>query len=391
MKTLKLCIPPFYSLAFFCSLAFADIEEDRVQKISTEIENILSYALPENVQMLTTNCSNDADCQKIAKTIGRDLWQHFRKKIQDNATFDDRELYWNRLNVSKALKALFTSNSTLKNNPNRQQSFLDAFETASRGIADLEFTKHSESVNKKVLITGFDPFLLDRNIKQSNPSGVIALMLDGKTFSIDGTTFEIQSVVIPVRFSDFDLGLIEKIVTPFYRENELAMLVTVSMGRSDFDLERYPGLRRSSVAPDNNNVYTGASSDNPLKPNLGDTTLSGPEFIEFSLPANRMKTAAGPYSVNDNGKVSFLENAVVVNLDAQSIEELENKTSVSGSGGGYLSNEISYRTLRVRQKESSSIPTGHVHTPRIKDFDKVELAKIYNQFVKILTKGLSEL
>jgi len=163
------------------------------------------------------------------------------------------------------------------------------------------------------------------------------------------------------------------------------------MGRSDFDLERFPGLRRSSVAPDNNNVYTGASSNKPLKPNLGDTVLSGPEFIEFSLPVNKMKTATGPYAVNDNGKVSFLKNSVVVKIDAQSIEELENKTSVSGSGGGYLSNEISYRTLRVRQQEDSSIPSGHVHTPRIKDFDKVELATIYNQFVKILTNGLSGL
>ena len=44
-------------------------------------------------------------------------------------------------------------------------------------------------------------------------------------------------------------------------------------------------------------------------------------------------------------------------------------TAVAGSGGGYLSNEISYRTLRVNAQSGARVPMGHVHTPRLEGYD----------------------
>ena len=37
--------------------------------------------------------------------------------------------------------------------------------------------------------------------------------------------------------------------------------------------------------------------------------------------------------------------------------------AAKGSGGGFLSNEIFYRTLLLRREEGATIPVGHLHTP----------------------------
>ena len=49
--------------------------------------------------------------------------------------------------------------------------------------------------------SGFDPFLLDSNIEQSNPSGLAALRLDDQVLeSSRGTLIHVRSVMFPVRF-----------------------------------------------------------------------------------------------------------------------------------------------------------------------------------------------
>ncbi len=72
------------------------------------------------------------------------------------------------LRLSKAFKAL---------NSIQQEKLLWQLELLTRGQKDIHFDKSS---NKKILLTGFDPFFLDRNIDQRNPSGVVALALDGR-------------------------------------------------------------------------------------------------------------------------------------------------------------------------------------------------------------------
>ena len=67
---------------------------------------------------------------------------------------------------------------------------------------------------KKALVIGFDPFFLkpglaNNNSHQSNPSGVAALFLHNAT-EIPGMF--IQSVIVPVRFEDFDSGRIDTLV-----------------------------------------------------------------------------------------------------------------------------------------------------------------------------------
>ena len=170
---------------------------------------------------------------------------------------------------------------------------------------------------------------------------------------------------------------------PYFRDNSVDMIVTISMGRDNFDLERFPGLRRSAKAPGNLNVFTGADKTNPLIPLLGSKPLNGPEFVEFNLPVDAMRAVQKPYKVNDRRTITTTEKQ----FDAQSLAELEGQTSVEGSGGGYLSNEISYRSINIRNKYKSKIPTGHLHTPRIEGYNPAKEKKLVEQIKNILISG----
>ena len=77
-------------------------------------------------------------------------------------------------------------------------------------------------------------------------------------------------------------------------------------------------------------------------------------------------SAQGRWPVRDNRNVLTLQHGAVA---APSLIDLEGLTAVSGSGGGYLSNEISCRALRLGRLLGSEVLIGHIHTPRIEGFD----------------------
>nr|WP_244958602.1 hypothetical protein [Pseudoalteromonas fuliginea] len=97
-----------------------------------------------------------------------------------------------------------------------------------------------------------------------------------------------------------------------------------------------------------------------------------------------MQKAKGPYKVIDNHEVTTLEKT----YKAGSYGELKNSIAVNGGGGGYLSNEIAYRSIRLRDVLNSSIPTGHIHTPRIQQFEPETEAKIVKQIKAMLEQSL---
>jgi len=79
-----------------------------------------------------------------------------------------------------------------------------------------------------------------------------------------------------------------------------------------------------------------------------------------------MQVKDGQWKVNDNHTITTLARG---EFSATSLNELQNETSVEGSGGGYLSNEISYRAIVLQQKFNSHAKVGHIHTPRVKGYD----------------------
>jgi len=356
------------------------VEEQRINKAQSAMPNVLKAFTPQvsSFEQQFKELNNFKSAKTLVQRFSFELWENAKQRIINTNNYDDRELYWARLLSSKVIR---TTSPKFSITQAQLNTLLTLLEEGSRGRTDLAFSSGS---TKKILLTGFDPFLLDRNINQSNPSGVAALLLDGQVINYNGITAEINTVMVPVRYEDFDQGIIESLLAPYYALNNVDMVVTVSMGRTEFDLEHFPGKRRSVTAPDNANIVYGGTQTSPVIPKLNGRPLPGNEFVKFSLPVNYMQQAKGPYNVIDNREVTTLEKT----YKAGSYSELKNSIAVNGGGGGYLSNEISYRSIRLRDALNSSIPTGHIHTPRIQQFEPETEAKIVNQIKAMLEQSL---
>jgi pyrrolidone-carboxylate peptidase len=367
--------------SFTAHAANLTTEELRIEKAASAMPNVVT-AFSDDIASFNKEWQGARNYQQASDLIddySKQLWRKAKTRISQTNSYDDRELYWARLLSSKIIrteKPLFTLSNS------EQSALLTMLENGSRGRTDLDYSKKTD---KKILITGFDPFLLDRNINQSNPSGVAALLLDGQVINHNGVTAEINAVMIPVRYEDFDQGIIESLLAPYYALNNVDMVATISMGGKDFDLERFPGKRRSVTAPDNANIVYGGTATAPKISSLNDRPLPGNEFVQFSLPVKQMQKATGPFTINDNHKVVTLEKA----FEPKTLKELEGAIAVKGGGGGYLSNEISYRSIRLRDELNSDIPTGHIHTPRIAQFEPETEAKIVKQIQAMLEQSLS--
>jgi len=360
-----------------------NIEELRLQAANQTLPDVVTryQALVESLDSKYRQQTDELEMTKMVARQGERLWQQAVRDVQ-SGSIDDRPLYWSRLAMHRQLKR---SRPAFNMAPWQQGILLNAVEKSSRGFSNVQFANDTQV---KILLTGFDPFFLDRNIGQSNPSGLVALSLDGFTFSANGKKAQIETVMIPVRFADFDKGIVESLLTPIYRENSVDMIITVSMGRDDFDLERFPGRNRSAAAPDNLNLLTGANKQKPMAPLFNGKTLNGPEFVEFSLPAAAMQSVSGNWKVNDNHKVTSVAKG---EFTASSVAELHSETSVEGSGGGYLSNEISYRAVLLGQQFNSSIAVGHIHTPKVAGHDPKVEAEIMTQVKAMVIAGAAAL
>jgi pyrrolidone-carboxylate peptidase len=224
------------------------------------------------------------------------------------------------------------------------------------------FGRRRENV-KRILISGFDPFQLDvsrigGDIRRGNPSGAAILALDGQRITGDGVSAEIQGVIFPVRFADFDAGRVEAFFRPYLSpEPSVDMIMTISMGGGpSFEVEEFAGRRRSGGL-DNLGRSTTASGE---PPGLG----AGPEFIRTTLPVGTIRKGLGRTEPLP-GETEIIE------IPAGSRRQIRverggpspGSTAVRGSGGGYLSNEIFYRTSLLRLETGADIPVGHLHTP----------------------------
>ncbi|WP_299569992.1 hypothetical protein [uncultured Shewanella sp.] len=353
-----------------------DVEELRLPQVMDVMADVANRFDNLNTQLdnqLIASTDELAITQMVASQ-GTKLWQQAVADVKAG-NYDDRALYWSRLAMRKTLK---TADAGYNIVPWQRDILVKAFEKSSRGLSDIHFMPETRI---KILLTGFDPFFLDKDITQSNPSGLTALALDGMTFVVDGKQAQIETVMIPVRFADFDNGIIESLLTPMYRDNSIDMIFTVSMGRDDFDIERFPARGRSAAAPDNLNVYTGANKTTPKAPLFNGGTLNGPEFVEFSLPVKAMQQTEGQWQVNDNHQVTTVSRG---QFDAKSLYELVNETSVEGSGGGYLSNEISYRSILLKEQFKRDIPVGHIHTPKVTGYNADTEWAIVQQIVDMV-------
>lgn len=304
---------------------------------------------------------------QVVSTHAAQLWEAAADRAQAGtpsgqlAADDDRPLYWARLAMTRTLRRWVPSFALSA----AQRSTLErTLEYASRGITSSSFDTGTSG--RRLLVTGFDPFLLDDEIRRGNPSGAAALTLDGQVLTVDGTRVQVQTVVLPVRYADFDRGIAEDAIRPHVAAGaqRADAVTTVSQGRpGQFDLEVWNGRRRSvDFIGDNNNVLGGGSPTAPVVfPGVG----PGPEFLRTSLPLDAMRAVgARPFPI--------LVNPAVVEIPAggsgpepRPDGPTAGSIAVQGSGGGYLSNEVAYRNTLLLSGTAGAPVGGHVHTPEL--------------------------
>jgi pyrrolidone-carboxylate peptidase len=296
--------------------------------------------------------------ERVVVRQGARLWQRAVDRAQgrgpaggDLSRDDDRPLYWARLGMTREVRQWEPEFGLTDKQRTR---LLDELEMNSRGENTIRYP-HAKGV-KRILLTGFDPFTLDRDVRISNPSGATALALDGTTIRTADGPARIETAVFPVRWKDFAQGTVER--TLRRQLPRVDLFTTVSQGRvGRFDVERTNGAWRGGF-PDNENVSR--TETVPVT-----DPASQPQWTSTTLPYARIVAApTGRFPVYDHTSVTEIPAGgtdPVVRPDGPT----PGSTARAGGGGDYLSNEIAYRAtlLRDRLGLHDSLPGGHVHTP----------------------------
>ncbi|MET8407286.1 pyroglutamyl peptidase [Streptomyces sp. NPDC005195] len=342
------------------TLDSATVEERRLDRAAPQEilrRSGFDAVAPEFVRVLERSGSY-ARAEHVVAREGARLWRRAVDRAQgrgpaggDLSRDDDRPLYWARLGMTREVRQ-WTPRFGLTDA--QRARLLAALERTSRGGQDIHFPR-AKGV-KRILVTGFDPFTLDRDVRISNPSGATALALDGTTIRTADGPARVETAVFPVRWQDFAEGTVER--TLRRQLPRVDLFTTVSQGRvGRFDVERTNGAWRGGF-PDNENVSrTGAV---PVT-----DPASQPQWTTTTLPYTRIVAA-------DTGRFPVYDHTSVTEIPAGGTDPVvrpdgptPGSAARAGGGGDYLSNEIAYRAtlLRDRLGLHDSLPGGHVHTP----------------------------
>jgi pyrrolidone-carboxylate peptidase len=344
--------------------------------------------------------------KKLVTAAGDSLWQTAVDRAQGRRPgmgtldrYDDRPLYWARLQMTKALRQWQPSFAV---DSAARTALLTAFDHGSRGL-DSDRLPTGNGI-KKIMVSGFDPFELNGSgVRTSNPAGAAALQLDGTVLTTPSGPAIVRAVTFPVVWSYFDQGIVKAAYGTALSDaaHRPDMIVTISQGSPDqFDIERWAGDWRGGF-PDN----LDASSTGPV-PAAAGWPQPADQFIETTLPYQAMMAGpTGSYKVNFN--LAFYvwpdsskpgTGAEARRTDAPKPGEI----AAQGGGGDYLSNESMYRANRVRLGlGATDVRGGHLHTPVLgfpkdpialtdADFQARRVA-IANQTVALVTAGAGAL
>ncbi|MDH6449820.1 MULTISPECIES: pyroglutamyl peptidase [unclassified Streptomyces] len=336
------------------------VEEQRLDKaVPREILERSGFdAVPLRFTRALGSARSYAEARRVVVRQGSALWKRAVDRAQgrgpaggDLSRDDDRPLYWARLGMTREVR---TWEPSFGLTDAQRAALLGELERTSRGQTAVRYPDGGRV--KRVLVTGFDPFTLDRDIRISNPSGASALALDGTVIRTAEGPARVETVVFPVRWQDFTDRTVERALRPYLKKVDL--FTTVSQGRvGRFDVERTNGAWRGGF-PDNDNI--GVTGTVPVS-----DPASQPQWTTTTLPYKAIVDA-------DTGRFPVYDNTSVTEIPAggtQPVVRPDGPTAGSqaraGGGGNYLSNEIAYRVtlLRDRLGLHDVLPGGHVHTP----------------------------
>jgi hypothetical protein len=312
---------------------------------------------------------SEAAAARVVDRHGHRLWTWATGRAQGRIPVagslpggDDRPLYWARVAMTRLVDT-WTPTRGSAPSANERARLVERLETTSRGQDTLRPHRRADGRRTKaVVVTGFDPFTLDVDSRIGNPSGAVALALDGRRLRTRDGWVRVETAVFPVRWDDFTDGEVERTLAPFVRRGArgLDALVTVSQGRPDqFDLEVWNGAHRGGFADNENLERTGTIPVPAGYP----TVTPQPQFTRTDLPVRRMKA-------RDTGRYRVRINHEITERDPATGEERTHTDgptpgweALVGSPGDYLSNEIAYRATLLRDGARAPNVGGHVHTP----------------------------
>jgi hypothetical protein len=350
-------------------------------------------------------CSTDSlfEAFPMVAKHGERLWRAAVDRVQgrgpggrhlDLPRGDDRPLFWARLKMTRALKQWephFNLGGV------EREALEWVLERASRGQFDIDFLadrrhdgdddddRHHDRYGKRgkrgvvrrMLISGFDPFSLDtlegRGIRIGNPSGAIILSLDGTVVETPNGKVSLEVAIFPVRWRDFDLGMVEDTFGPYLRpgRRQVHGTMTISQGGSRMDLEQWNG--RYHTGNDNNNINPcpRGPTDDVHAP--GCLVTPPTRWVPFEAPQWTQSTQPIP-TLLAAGTTPFIvfhrtSGSEYVSCTArETVNFLNGPSSLqacarSGGGGSFLSNEIAYRVTLLRDVHGLTIPAGHLHVP----------------------------
>lgn len=219
-----------------------------------------------------TSLSNFDQAKDAVNKSGREIWRAAVDRAQGKRVLtnsetlppsEDRMLYWTRIQMTKVLRQ-WNPSFPLTNEQKEQLQW--EFEKSSRGQNDIELPEGRTSDDKlyrRMIISGFDVFTLgtpgrpNTGLRNGNPTGAIALALDGKEFPLsDGSILHIESYILPVSYDPFNKGMQEDTLGPWFKAGSKRVDASITMsqgGNNIFWLEEYNG-RFHGVSPGNDGI-----------------------------------------------------------------------------------------------------------------------------------------
>lgn len=365
---------------------------------------------------------NDAGAAAVLQghvnTFGLQALARARATVRDNnhANADDRPLYWARLKMQAILK----SHAFLIQRFVEGATLVQSLEARTRGL-DPAPSFAGAGANRRVLLVGFDPFRVrpgatHHNSHYSNPAAVAALFLHGNATAVPGMF--IQSVILPVRFEDFDAGMVDNLVDNYLQgANQANMILTLGYNIDlSIHVERFATRFRSPSVADNLNVlgqpavhYELNAAQTALQAMAGNVNL--PRYLETTLPVARMvpgsPMAAAPTGTQAAKTVLFDQRFTLAGAAApQGVENNQsafaalapppNTEVEQGSAGNFLAKEVFYRIAWRRTQRNTTLKTGHVQLPKLQSdaaernplFDASRVQYFLDTIVQVLRDAL---